>query len=231
MADETPFNKLHIEPSAKGDLTGLLEQLNLPPNVVKSIRENLKIIYAVLVLVVVCTLSWSGYDAYRQKRINMSSSALSNALKEPVTARQTALQKVATDFSGTSSARWARVELAHIEMRNGNFKAAADRYAGIRGEIKPADPLFGLLSFGIAQAKESEKDYDHAFNEYMALSKIEGYQHVGLLGMARIHEMKGETEKALSVYEQYIATFAGEDRNDPERAFIAEKIGRLKAIP
>ena len=231
MADETPFNKLHVEPSVKGDLTGLLEQFNLPPNAVKFIRKNLKTIYAVLALAVIAILSWSAYDAYHQIRINVSSSALSNALKEPVTARQAALQKVITDFSGTSSARWARVELAHIDMKNANFKAAAEKYTGVRGEIKSTDPLFGLVSFGIAQAKEAEKDYDHAFSEYVTLSKIEGYQPVGLSGMARIHEMKGEKEKALSVYEQYMATFAGEDRNDPERAFIAEKIGRLKAIP
>jgi predicted negative regulator of RcsB-dependent stress response len=231
MADETPFNKLHVEPSVKGDLTGLLEQFNLPPNVIKFIRKNLKIIYAVLVLVVIGALSWSAYDAYIQKRINMSSSALTNALKEPVTARQAALQKVLADFPGMSSARWAKIELAHIDMKNGNFKAAAEKYTGIRGETKPADPLFGLVSYGTALAQEAGKDYDRAFDEYKALSKIEGYQPVGLLGMARIHEIKGEPEKALSVYERYMATLVGEDRNDPEKAFISAKIGRLKAMP
>ncbi len=230
MADETPFNKLHVEPSVKGDLTGLLEQFNLPPNVIKFIRKNLKVIYVVLALIVIAILSWSAYDAYIQKRINMSSSALTNALKEPAAVRPAALQKVLADYSGMSSARWAKVELAHIDMKNGNFKAAAEKYTDIRREIKQTDPLFGLVSFGTAQAKEAEKDYDRAFDEYTALSKIEGYQPVGLLGMARIHEIKGEQEKALSVYEQYMATFVGDDRNDPEKAFISEKIGRLKAM-
>jgi predicted negative regulator of RcsB-dependent stress response len=230
MADETPFNKLHVEPSVKGDLTGLLEHFNLPPNVIKFIRKNLKVIYVVLALMVIAILSWSAYDAYIQKRINMSSSALTNALKEPAAVRPAALQKVLADYSGMSSARWAKVELAHIDMKNGNFKAAAEKYADIRREIKQTDPLFGLVSFGTAQAKEAEKDYDRAFDEYTALSKIEGYQPVGLLGMARIHEIKGEQEKALSVYEQYMATFVGDDRNDPEKAFISEKIGRLKAM-
>ena len=87
MADETPFNKLHVEPSVKGDLTGLLEQFNLPPNVIKFIRKNLKVIYVVLALMVIAILSWSAYDAYIQKRINMSSSALTNALKEPAAVR------------------------------------------------------------------------------------------------------------------------------------------------
>ena len=231
MADETPFNKLHVEPNKNGDLVGLLEQINLPPKAIKFIRENLKAIYAVLVLAVLVVLSWSAYDAYQQKKINTSSSALTNALKESVTARPAALEKVASDFSGTSSARWARVELAHMDMQKGDFKAAAENYAAIRKSIKSTNPLFALVSFGIAQAEEAGKDYDRAFGEYNALSKIEGYQPEGLLGMARIHEIKGEKEKALSVYEQYMATFVGDNRNDPEKAFISEKISRLKAMP
>ena len=118
-----------------------------------------------------------------------------------------------------------------IPLQKGAFKAAAEKYAEIREKIKATDPLFALVSFGIAQAEEAGKDYDRAFGDYSALSKIEGYQPVGLLGMARIHEIKGEKEKALSVYEQYMATFIGENRNDPEKAFISEKIGRLKAMP
>jgi hypothetical protein len=58
---------------------------------------------------------------------------------------------------------------------------------------------------------------------------MDGYRGLGLLGMARIYEIKGKTDKALSVYEQYMGTIAGENPNDPERAFVAEKIGRLKA--
>ena len=231
MADETPFNKLHVEPDQKGNLVGLLEQLNLPPKAIRFIRENLKIISSVLIVVALGVLSWSAYDAYQQKRINASSSALTNALKEPVTTRPAALEKLIVDYSGTSSARWAKVELAHMDMKKGAFKAAAEKYAEIREKIKATDPLFALVSFGIAQAEEAGKDYDRAFGDYSALSKIEGYQPVGLLGMARIHEIKGEKEKALSVYEQYMATFIGENRNDPEKAFISEKIGRLKAMP
>jgi predicted negative regulator of RcsB-dependent stress response len=231
MADESPFNKLHVEPSIKGDLTGLLEQFNLPPHIVKFIRKNLKIINTTLALVVIAALCWSAYDVYSRKRIDASSSALSTAKKAPEAVRPTALQKVIADYSDTSSARWAKVELAHIDMKNADFKSAAEKYTGIRQKVKPKDPLYGLLSFGIAQADEAGKEYDLAFGEYQALSKIEGYQSLGLLGMARIHEIKGETDKALAVYEQYMATFVGQDRADPERAFISEKIGRLKAMP
>lgn len=230
MAGESPFDKLHVEPSKQGDLTGLLEQFNLPPNVIKFIRKNLKIINTALALVVILTLSWSAYDAYRQKRTNMSSSALSMAMKAPESSRSAALQKVIADFSDTTSARWAMVELAHIDMRNGEFKKAAEKYTGIRQKITSKDPLFGLVSFGLAQAEEAGNEYDRAYGEYQALSKIEGYQAIGLLGMGRINEIKGETEKALSTYEQYMGLFGGQNQDAPEKAFISAKIGRLKAM-
>ena len=231
MADETPFNKLHVEPSLKGDLTGLLEQLNIPPKAVKFIQKNIKIIYVVLALVVIVSLSWSVYDAYNQKRINQSSSALVMAMNQPPAMRSAALQKMIADFSGTSSALWAEVELAHIDMSSGSFKAAVAKYAAVRGKIKDSNPLFPLTTFGLAQAEEAGGEYDRAFAEYQSLAKIEGYQPMGLLGMGRIYEMKGEKDKALSVYEQYMSTFIGDNRNDPEKVLISEKIGRLKAMP
>jgi predicted negative regulator of RcsB-dependent stress response len=230
MAGESPFDKLHVEPSKHGDLTGLLEQFNLPPNIIKFIRKNVKIINATLAAVVILTLTWSVYDAYRQKRINAAGSALSVAMKAPESSRTAALQKVIADFSDTTSARWAKVELAHIDMRNGNYKKAIEEYAGIRQKITSKNPLFGLVSFGVAQAEEADNDYDRAYGEYQALSKIEGYQAIGLLGMGRIHEIKGETEKALSVYEQYMGLLVGQNQEAPEKTFISAKIGRLKAM-
>jgi predicted negative regulator of RcsB-dependent stress response len=231
MADDSPFNKLHVEPSTKGDLTGLLEQFNLPPKVITFIRKNLKVIYGVLALIVVLTLSGSAYNAYRQKRIDAGSSALSMALKAAEAERPALLQKITTDYSDSSSADWAIIELAHIDMKKGDYKKAAEKYSSIRKKIKPRNPLFGLVSFGVAQAEEAANEYDHAFGEYQALSVIDGYKSMGLLGMGRIHEMKGETEKALTVYEQYMASLVGQDQGDPEKAFISAKIGRLKAMP
>ena len=177
----------------------MLEQFNLPPNVIKFIRKNLKIINAALALVVILTLSWSAYDAYRQKRINTSSSALSMAMKEP--------EVVSLRRAAEGHCRFFR----HVFSALGHGGACPYRYEKRRisrrqprnipeseQKIKSKDPLFGLVSFGIAQAEEAGKEYDRAFGEYQALSKIEGYQAIGLLGMGRIHEIKGETEKALS---------------------------------
>jgi predicted negative regulator of RcsB-dependent stress response len=231
MADGNAFEKLHVEPTKKSDLDGLLEHFNLPPKAVKFIRKNKKAIISAIVIAVVVALSLSVYDVFRKKKINNSSTSLAIAMKTPESSRQSALQKVVEDYSGTDSARWARVGLAHIDLKNGKFKAAAEQYSKIKEEISPSDPLYGLVSFGMAQAQEAGKEYDSALGGYQALAKMDGYRGIGLLGMARIYEMKGESDKALSTYEQYMATLEGENPNDPERAFVAEKIGRLKVKP
>ncbi len=231
MAGENVFKRLHADSDKDEDLVGLMEHLNLPPKVIKFIRENKKIIISAIVLLVAVALCWSIYDVIRKEKINSASSSLAIALRAPESSRQPVLQKVITDYPGTTSARWARVELANIDLKNGKFKAAAEQYGKIKREIEPANPIFGLVCYGLAQAREAGKEYDLAFNEYQGLSKIDGYQGIGFLGMARIYEIKGEKDKALSVYQQYMATVAGQNTNDPERAFVSEKIGRLKTRP
>jgi len=231
MAGGNAFEKLHVEPSEKSNIEGLLEHFNLPPKAIKFLRKYKKIIISAIVIIVVVAISWAVYDTFKQKKINNSSSSLSVAMQTPEASRQAALIKVVEDYSGTDSARWARIGLAHIDLKNGKFNAAADQYDKIKEEISPSDPLYGLVSFGQAQALEASKKYDGAFSGYEALSKIVGYQGIGLLGMARIYEMKGESDKALAIYEQYLATPEGQNPSDPERAFVAEKIGRLKAEP
>lgn len=229
MAGGNAFEKLHGESSEKGNLEEILEHLSIPPKAVKFIQKNKKIILSAVILVIIAALFWSVYDVYRKNKINNSSSALASAVRMPESSRQSALKKVVKQYSDTDSARWARIELAHIDLQNGKFQAAADQYTKIRDEISPSNPMYGLVTFGMAQALEAGKHYDGASNGYQSLSKIEGYQGLGLLGMARIYELKGESDQALSVYEQYMATLEGENTNDPERAFVAEKIGRLKA--
>ncbi len=231
MAAGNAFEKIHGEAKNESDLVGLLEHLNLPPKVIKFIKKNVKIILSIVCIAVLVAISLTVYDVLLQKKINNSSSSLAIAMKMPGDSRHAALEKVVEEFSDTDSARWARVELAHIDMKNGKFTAAAGQYAQIKKEINPLNPLYGLVTFGMAQAQEAGKQYDAAFDDYQSLAKLEGYRGIGLLGMARIYEIKGKSDKALSVYEQYMATNEGENPNDPEKAFVAEKIGRLKAKP
>lgn len=229
MASDNVFKKLHQETEKKSDFEEMLEHLDLPPKVAKFINKYKFHFLSVLALVLIVVLSWSIYDVVKDHRINNSSALLASAMQQPESKRGAILQKVVSEYSGTPSARWAMVTLAHIDLKNGKFKVAASEYGKIKNELDPTNPLFALVSFGMAQAQEAGKEYDQAFNGYQALSKISGYQGIGLLGMARIDEIQGKKENALSTYEQYLATPEGQNPKDPERAFVIEKIGRLKA--
>jgi predicted negative regulator of RcsB-dependent stress response len=229
MAGGNAYEKLHVEAGQKGDFVNMLEHLNLPPKVVKFLKKNLRTIIIAILVIVVCSLAWAVYNVYKEKKINNSSSSLASALREPDATRQSALQKVVAQFPDTDSARWARAGLAHIDLKNGKFKNAAEQYEKIKAEIKPSNPLYYLVSYGLAQAQEAAGEYDESLKGYQALSETDGYRGIGLLGMARIYEIKGKPNQALSAYEQYMATQDGGNTNDPERAIVSEKIGRLKA--
>ena len=223
------FEKLHVEKKERVSLVGLLEELNLPPRIVEYVRRNQRNIYIVFTLLVVGVISWSLYGAWDEKRTERSGSALAAAKEESGAARLAALQGVQSEYSGTKAALWAQIEYAHEESKNGNYAEAAAQYLLIRGKTERTNPLYPLLTLGIAQTREGEGDFPSAFVEYEILKDINGYRSIGALGAARLHEMRGEREKALAVYEDYLSSFEGAQSDAFDREFVQGKILQLKA--
>ncbi len=229
MAGESAFDKLHVEEKDKANLVGVLEELNLPASVVEFVRKNQKLIYGLVAILIVGVVAWALYGSYHEKKINESSSALALAKQEIDIEKINALQKVTEEFSGSQAAMWATIEEAHEEMKKGQYATATDKYVSIRKGIKKNNPLFPLLTLGIAQAKEQNNQNQEAFIEYETLKGVVGYENIGYTGMARLYEILGEPEKSLAVYEEYLSTFSGENQNSPDRDFVQEKVSNLKA--
>jgi predicted negative regulator of RcsB-dependent stress response len=230
MAGQSAFDSHQVQQSSHSEGSGLLEHLNLPPVVIRYIKKNkrnLQIGVVAVLAVVTCTIL---YDSYQSNRIQKASAALAVAMQAAEPERHEALIGVAADFSGTPSEYWANAELAHEQMKAGKFKEAAEQYGAVRKKISGSDPLFALLTFGLAQANEAAGTFDAAIIEYKALQKIEGYEREGVTGLARIYESQGELKQALNVYEEYQATFTGKSQDDPAKAELEEKIARLKAM-
>ncbi|MEK6201584.1 MAG: tetratricopeptide repeat protein [Desulfobulbaceae bacterium] len=230
MAGQSAFDRQQIQQDSHSEGSGLLEHLNLPPVVIRFIKKNkrkLQIGVVAVLTVVTCSIL---YDSYRSNRIQKASAALAVAMQTAEPERHNALVGVAADFSGTPSAHWARVELAHEQMKEGKFKEAAEQYGAVRKKISTSDPLFALLTFGLAQANESAGLVEAANLEYKALQKIEGYEGEGFTGLARIYESQGEMKQARDVYEEYLLTLSDQGQNDPVKAKVEEKIARLKAM-
>ena len=127
MAERSAFDKIHVDESEQNDLGGVLEQLNLPPALVTFVRENKRLVQVSIAAIVIIVVAWALYDSYRDKKIEEASSALSMAADvEDSQAKIEALIAVYENYSGTTSALWAKVNAAH-EMMNTDQKQPARR--------------------------------------------------------------------------------------------------------
>lgn len=228
MTEQSAFNQNQVAENAYVEPTGALDQLNLPPAVVRFIRKNKRIIQVSGALIVVGVVSGSLYQSYRAERLDNAASNLSISMEAEGENKIQALEHVTIEFSGTSSALWATVELGHEAMKNTEFSKAAGFYTKVNSEISDSNPMKGLLTFGIAQAEEAEKKYSNATATYSILKGIDGYKNEGFIGMARVLEAEGKNKEAVAVYEEFLGTFLGEEQNPQLTRVIQEKITRLR---
>lgn len=230
MSERSAFEKIHVEESEKADLGGVLEQLNLPPAVVTFVRENKRLVQIGIATIVIIVVAWSLYHSYRGKKIEEGSSALSIAVDiEDSQAKIDQLKSVSSEFSGTSSAQWAKINAAQEMLKSDQKEEALTIYREIVAEIDKSSPLFALVTIGLAQGYEISGNASEAATEYEKLKLIEGYQELGYLGLARISEEQGNNKKALEIYEEYLATLMNVTERS-QKSLVEEKIARLKAM-
>ena len=228
MSEQSAFDPSQIAENAYIEPSGVLDQLNLPPGFVKFIRKNKRILQISGSIIAVVVVAVSLYTSYHTKRIEDSTSSLSISMDGTGESKSKALQQVITDYSGTPAALWANVELGHMAMKEGAYPKAQEHYKTVLGEISKSNPMYGLLTFGVAQAEEADKNYADASATYSNLKEIDGYKDEGFLGMARVLEAQGQNQKALATYEEYLGSFLGEERNERLTRMIQEKITRLR---
>ncbi len=228
MSEQSAFDPNQIAEKAYIEPRGALDQLNLPPGVVKFIRKNKRILQITGIFIVIAVVAGSLYNSNRIKKLEDSASSLSISMTGAGDTKVEALQQVIDEYSGTPSALWASTELGHMAMKEGDYKKAKGHYVSVREKVSESNPIYGLLTFGIAQAEEADKNYSNASATYSSLKGIDGYKDEGFMGMARVLEAQGENQKALAVYEEYLGTFLGEEQNDRLTRMIQEKITRLR---
>lgn len=229
MSDERPFNLKHASEAAYVEPSGVLDQLNLHPSIVSFIRENKRFLQILGVVTVLLVVTISLYTSYRDSKLEKAASNLAISMEGEGAAKKEALEHTAADFSGTPSALWAKIELGHMAMKEGEYKTAAITYEKARSDVKNSNPVYGLLTYGMAQAQEADKNYQASSSIYAELKNIEGYKDEGFIGMARVLEAQSEHAKAIGVYEEYLGTFLGEEENIRAKRMIQEKITRLRA--
>ena len=228
MSERSAFDQSQVAEEAYVEPSGVLDQLNLPPGAVKFLRKNKTLLIVIAVVVTILVVTVSLYNSYRTNRLESSASELSLSMVAEGDAKMAALEQVVTDFSGTPSALWAATELGHMAMKANQYKKAEEYYSQTREKISSSNPMYGLLTFAVAQAEEADKNYGAASASYMTLKGIEGYKDEGYLGMSRVLEAQGENAQAVCVYEEYLGSFLGESPNERVTGMIQEKITRLR---
>jgi predicted negative regulator of RcsB-dependent stress response len=229
MASESAFNKRLAAETTLDKVEGLLEHFNLPPKVISFIRRNLRIIQISIIVIITVIVVLSLYGSYRERLMEEAASALSQALKLPKDAKTEALRKVAEEYGSTSSALWAKVELAHLDMQNGAFNTAAEKYRKILSETDNDNPLYPLVLFSLAQSFEADKKYTEAATEYDLLKNFKGYENLAYAGMGRLEEVQGNIDKAIAVYNNFLLSMGDDPATAQSKEQIDGKIARLKA--
>lgn len=229
MSSDSAFNKKLTTESTMDKVEGLLEHFNLPPKVIDFIRANQKVIRIVIAVVVIIVVAWSLYDSYSEGRRQDAASALSLARQAEPSAQAEALTSVYQEYDGTKSALWAKVELAHIAMKDGAFADASKQYAGLLAEIKDTNPLYPLILFSLAQSLEAEKRYQDSSTHYDLLKAVKGFEYMGYAGLGRLEEAQGNNEKAIAVYNNFLLAIADDPAFAQAKVDIEAKVGRLKA--
>lgn len=229
MGSENAFNKRLTAETTMDRVEGLLEHFNLPPKAITFIRVHQKTIKITLIVLLVAVVSGSLYKTYRENVREEASSALAAAMRQSGTEQTDALQKVVDNYGSTASALWAKIELAHLDMKNGAYAEAGAKYGKILGEVEKSSPLYPLVLFGIAQAYEADKRYAEAISQYDALKTIKGFEHLAYTGIGRIEEMQGNFDRAIAVFNEFLASIGDDPSMARAKEEVDSKIARLKA--
>lgn len=230
MADNKAFEKIHEDIREKEDLGGILEQFNLPPSVIEFVRKKQKMIFGIIAVVVVLLIAWAVLNSHANHKAASSTSALSQALKSKDEQYVAELNKVASQFSGTDAAKWAKIETAQYYMSKGKFQEAFAEYKALDKNVSKKSPLYPLYAYGIAQAQESMDKKEEALKDYQILQNIKGFERIGYFGTSRIFEEEKKYDEAAKELEKYMGIIVGDTGSSQEKSYIQARISQLEGM-
>jgi predicted negative regulator of RcsB-dependent stress response len=214
MSTQSLFSKKNIQSQQPDTRRGLLEELNLPPAVITYIRKNARNLQIGLICLVVLVLAWVFYDYYTEMKEKKGASLLASGLQEESTDQRIwVLEKVINDYGRTDAARWSRLELAHLDYKNGRFEAAAAKYKEVLETLPVKTSLVPLTILNLAQSYEEADQFDQAISQYSLLKKSPGFTNQAYWGLGRMYLAKQDKEQARKTYEEFLSSL--DDTSDP----------------
>lgn len=211
--------------------SGLLEQFNLPPKLIRFLRRYQSAIWAVIAAAIVLALALAGYNAYTGHRRAKGAEALDTAMQAGEN-RRDLLAQVRDDYASTPSALWAEVALARMNEQENKADEAIQRYQAVRARLKPGSQLMPLVLGKLAALEEQKKNWEAALAYYQELGKIDSFAADAHLNMGRLYEAQAKKDEALAMYKKFLEfTAAGTEQSgpDPRRQMIQSHIELLQA--
>ncbi|HBI14434.1 MAG TPA: hypothetical protein DDY20_02785 [Desulfobulbaceae bacterium] len=235
MSKQSAFTPQPLQEAPLLTNPGLLDQLGLPPKVVRFLRKNQRKAWIVTGCAVVLITAVSLYGSYTTYRDGKAASALTEAMKAADETKPELLKKVADDYGSTAAGMWAKIEIAQLALAQGDAdKAIADLQA-VRKSTAKDNPLMPLLLFQLAGLHENKNDQEQALALYVELSRFEGFEAVAYEALGRIYELQNNKDKAVEMYQKYLATGGEEEAPlgappaaDPDREMIQARLNALR---
>jgi len=214
MSTQSLFSKKNIKMQQPDSHRGLLEELNLPPGLISFIRKNSRNLQIGLIGIVILVLGWIFYNYYSETQEKKGASLLASGLQsESTEERIQVLGSVIEEYGRTDAARWSRIELAHLDYKEGRFEAAAAKYKEVLDALPADNPLVPLTRLNLAQSYEQAGQIDRAIVQYNLLKKYTGFSSQASLGLARMYLAKDDKVQARTVYQELLTSL--EESPDP----------------
>ena len=230
MSTKSLFSKKNIKSQLPDSGRGLLEELNLPPELISFIRKNSRNLQIGMICVLILVLGWIFFDYYSEMQEKKGASLLASGLQsESTEERVQVLENVIKEYGRTAAARWSKVELAHLDYKEGKFEAAAVKYNEILDALPAGNPLVPLARLNLAQSYEQAGQLDQAISQYNILKKNTGFTNQAYLGLARMYIAKEDPVQARMAYQELLSNL--EDTSDPVfKSQVEAQLAALDAV-
>lgn len=230
MTEQNVFDRRSIEMDSMSAPDGLLEQLNLPPALIKFLRQNSKAVWAVVICVTIIVVTVSLYGSYRAYRLDKAASALDAAIESSVD-RAGQLKGVIEEYGSTPAALWAKVELVSLYDKEGEHDKAVHLLQEIDAETPEGSSLKPLITYKIGTIYEKQGVMEKALGMYTVLSQMAGFEAQAYKAMGLVNDKLGNNDQAVAMYRKYLEQLGDKKAGlgaDPARMVIEARLNALE---
>jgi len=231
MAEQSAFDRNHIETSAVSETSGILDELNLPPKLTTFLRVNRRILWVIVSLVAVVVVTGALYNSYREYKSDQALSALDIAKSSDGAKRVELLKAIVDNYGSTTSGLWARVALSQEAVQKKNYSQAIAELQGVKAALSVDSPLKPLVLYKLGGLEEQQKNWDAAIELYQELLPFSTFVADAHYAMGRVYVAQGEKPEAVAQYRQYLSStekMAGAGSSDPVRQRVEYIIKQLQ---